>query len=916
VADKPGTLNPYFSYLKINFSAYGVPANSILDSLVIHLNTVQNSSSDGTARFYRANYSAWTETAGNGPGFYASPWVEWNIMPIGQWQAVDVTSLVALDFVNTNIVNLGLGLNVSGQAEWGSDSHGSNDAYFTFSYHTPGGVWAPTFTSSPGVSATLGINYSYAPTWNETVTMAASTLPGWASIDPVTGEVWGTPMIAGVYQFMLEVISDAGGLEEYQWWNVTAAAGGGGYAPTFSSSPITDGVQGYPYAYHAQTNISDVDVTYTLYGRPDVSYLLYPDSTMAGVTNMARTPGTADWYTYLTTDDTNYLHAPIIGSGSSAYCTLADLPSLSDVKAYSVTVWSIDEVSSSWVNHTHTYVVNPQTGLPWTSSEINALYFDIDYSYNDGHYRNHLWVNGVQQTAWFDNSGPPANGYWDQVGVCVNVTYPASSPAFSVDPQGYVNGTPSDVGVYHLSLKAHSNIGGEDAWQNWSINVRAPWAPTFTSSPSLYAATGASYQYMVTLNESVILTCLAKPSWATWSAGNDTLWGVMSGSDVVNFQAQSVAGMLSAYQNFTINLVVYPTLTIDSPGNQTVHITGPSHVWNIYYNGTTGTYPLATIAYKLYFNSATYDWNFTTAGWLVGASYPVITVGYGIGTWMFELAADDDHGNRGPSVFISWTEIPVPPSMIITTPSPGSVVAFPYSLTASWFAVPGTGTIVYYEYRIYDSGAWGAWSAHTSALSHTYTATTNGTFAVRVTDSLGYTLTKTVTYTLGAAPPLAFTSTPILSTNGSYAYTMATNWPGTTYTYIIGPPSLSVTGSSLHGTPLEGHYQIQVQAHSTTYGSQYVNQSFSLTVLPHVYTSPTVSPIWQIIMPFIILIVLSIMCSISREGISGTIFLGSITIGIFVLAWAGALGIMTFAAMAVGGVLLAVQLFRAYREGI
>jgi hypothetical protein len=79
-------------------------------------------------------------------------------------------------------------------------------------------AWAPTFTSSPDLTGQVGTSYSYEPTCNESVTYSLETKPDWAIMDD--GEISGTPLAAGDYDFELKATSDGGGLDTWQNWTV------------------------------------------------------------------------------------------------------------------------------------------------------------------------------------------------------------------------------------------------------------------------------------------------------------------------------------------------------------------------------------------------------------------------------------------------------------------------------------------------------------------------------------------------------------------------------------------------------------------------------------------------------------------------------------------------------------------------
>ena len=109
---------------------------------------------------------------------------------------------------------------------------------------------------------------------------------------------------------------------------------------------------------------------------------------------------------------------------------------------------------------------------------------------------------------------------------------------------------------YIVSEPAHSTWGSEEA------PPPAGWSPTFTSTPATTLNGGVAYDYEVTLNESATVTALNLPAWATllhngtatspWWI-NGTTW--TAGTYTFHLKANSTAGTLYAYQNWTVTVL-------------------------------------------------------------------------------------------------------------------------------------------------------------------------------------------------------------------------------------------------------------------------------------------------------------------------------------------------------------------------
>jgi len=240
-------------------------------------------------------------------------------------------------------------------------------------------------------------------------------------------------------------------------------------------------------------------------------------------------------------------------------------------------------LTTSWANYSATMLTAPSTGLPWTVSDINGFRFW------------HRAVNQVGQTVNIS-----------QMGAIIDVIYP--DPVFTSTPITtiYENGAHSYVVTtdiastlsldfcdapwltfsvgnstlwgrapagahfgYSIHLKAVGTLWGTISYQNYTLNVTVPWAPTYTSAPVLTGFNLVLYTYHITLNESSTFVYANGPAWLT--ANHNGTNGVsfylngtaLTGTYTVRTRATSVAGGLIAYQNYTlvISLPPHPVFT-------------------------------------------------------------------------------------------------------------------------------------------------------------------------------------------------------------------------------------------------------------------------------------------------------------------------------------------------------------------
>jgi hypothetical protein len=780
---------------------------------------------------------------------------------------------------------------------------------------------------------------------------------------------------------------------------VTYTASAVVWGPTITSDHVGNdtGAVGYPYSYHLTANESVTWDVYSMF-KNDTAVMLLPDTTIGTPTDMLRSSGTDDWYTYLRGLGDKWIVWN--GYGGGLYCSFDDMPAMPSgyTGIANVTAFSYDgsDVPSFGTNHTHLYTTNPQVGGAWTFAQVNATYFDLFSGATT--VGEQLWVNGVQQAAWF--SGSNSNwGAWDRVGLVVWVDYPTAT--FSIDAQGYLNGTISQAGSYEVHIKATSVAGTGSSWQNFTINSTAAFAPAFTSSPITSVMTLDAYSYTVTTNVSstIELVNTTAYEWLTYSSGNSTLWGRApygQYSYTVSFRA--IANVIWGYQNYTLNVQKWgpswaSNTVIMGQAYNLVYLQDPYDIV-IYFNETCSASMTTNASFLTAWPNANYiyvydNWYATTGDDVtpVGSYWVSIeansTIGKGLSWYNYTLSV-----TLGPApVFTSSPVITCSlntaysyhvatdvASTITLYASNASWLTYSSGNSTLWGLAPGTIHSYTISFKaILDTGHYTGWQNFTISLSDvtnptanagpdqvgivityttvhfngagstdnvgivnyswaimdgvmhsaygiapTYIFTTIGVHVIwlSVYDAAGNAGTDSMTVTTIAVPILQFTNTWIIGHDASsFNNALTTNIAGSTYTLVIAPTCMAIVGSSIHVTnPAEGQYTVTVKAHNTLYGSQNRSVSYMLTITPASYGGPIVQPLWELVMPFIILLVITMLSAISRDGISGTSFLGSLTIGIFLLSWSGAMGMATFAGLAIGAILMMIMVVRAYRE--
>lgn len=122
----------------------------------------------------------------------------------------------------------------------------------------------PTLQGQPGTAVLAGQSYSFQPTANDadgdTLTFSATNLPSWATLNPATGRLSGTPAAADVgnYSGIVITVSDGKASASLATFNIAVTAVANGSA-TVSWTPPTQNTDG-----SALTNLSGYQI---LYGR-------------------------------------------------------------------------------------------------------------------------------------------------------------------------------------------------------------------------------------------------------------------------------------------------------------------------------------------------------------------------------------------------------------------------------------------------------------------------------------------------------------------------------------------------------------------------------------------------------------------------------------------------------------------------
>jgi len=132
----------------------------------------------------------------------------------------------------------------------------------------------PAIVGNPARSIAVNRRYEFLPSATDAdgdpLVFSAANLPSWATLDPTTGRVSGTPATAGqTFRGITISVSDGDGTASLAAFDVAVDAVGVNSPPTISAPPVRTGTQYVPYAFQPSATDPDGDaLTFTITGRP------------------------------------------------------------------------------------------------------------------------------------------------------------------------------------------------------------------------------------------------------------------------------------------------------------------------------------------------------------------------------------------------------------------------------------------------------------------------------------------------------------------------------------------------------------------------------------------------------------------------------------------------------------------------
>ncbi len=425
---------------------------------------------------------------------------------------------------------------------------------------------APSISSTPGLTATVGEAYVYDADASGTTPLAWTTTaaPLELSIDAGTGLVTWTPVTSGLVTVTIEVSNVAG--SDSQTFTVDVAAPD--VAPTITTTAPTTGKVGVPFVYDADADGSDPIVWTKLAGPAEfsidsVSGVVSWTPAASGLTTITIQAGNgagADTQIFSVNvappdvAPTITTTAPSTGGVGEAFAYDADASGttpLTWAKLAGPAEFSIDagtgvvswlpataglqtitiEVSNAAGSDTETFTVDVvNNNVPPTITTLPPLSATVGmpYSYDAD-------ATGSAPISWAVLIGPPE--------VSINSV------------TGLVSWTPIAAGTFTVRILAFNTAG--NSTQTFSVTV-APQdsAPLITSSPTLTGKVGVTWSYDADADGSTPLTWSKVSGPAEFSIASGTgivTWvPTTAGATAITIQATNAFG--SDTQTFTIDV--------------------------------------------------------------------------------------------------------------------------------------------------------------------------------------------------------------------------------------------------------------------------------------------------------------------------------------------------------------------------
>ena len=472
-------------------------------------------------------------------------------------------------------------------------------------------------SGTPPAGVVAGQSYSFTPTAASpsggTLSFTIVNLPPWASFDPSTGLLSGTPAPSGigVYANIQIGVSDGQATVTLPAFSISVVA-----QLSLSGSPATQAVAGSNYSFVPTTNAANgTALTFSIQNRPAWASFNPSTGELSGIAQAGSFPDVVITVTdglqssaitafSITVSANSSGGAPPTISGHPATGVLAGssysfTPTASDAAGHALT-FSIQN-QPSWASFSASS--GTLTGTPATGNAGN--YANIVISVSNGTHSASLAPFSIKVSAPLKISGSPSTQVTAGKGYSFQPTTSApngSALMFSIQNRpvwasfiagtGTLSGTPvaSQTGTYSGIVISVSDGVQTVALPPFAITVQS--ALTIAGSPPTSVTVASPYSFTPSASgasgTALRFSIQNQPSWATFNAANGALTGAPNAANVgtyanivisVSDGTQSVAlspFTIQVVKGVTISGTPLASVNAGSPYGFTPTASGPS----------------------------------------------------------------------------------------------------------------------------------------------------------------------------------------------------------------------------------------------------------------------------------------------------------------------------------------------------
>jgi hypothetical protein len=624
----------------------------------------------------------------------------------------------------------------------------------------------PSISGTPAVTVVAGSSYSFVPGVadpdSQTLTFSIASRPPWASFDPTSGAITGTPADSdvGIYQNISITVSDGSLSTALGPFQITVQARAApplvNHSPTISGTPATSVTAGTAYSFTPVASDVDNDtLSFTIANKPAWAAF------NSGTGSLTGTPTSAN-----------------VGTSSNIVISVSDGKATASLAAFAIQV-------TPPPNHPPTV-----SGTPPTSATAGTAYsFAPTASDADG---DALSFTIQNKPVW---------------------------AAFNVST-GALTGTPSSsqTGTYTGIVISVSDGKATTSLPSFTLTVVSPpnHPPTISGTPPTSVTAGTGYSFAPSAADAdgnaLTFSIQNKPVWATFNASTGTLTGTPSSS-----QTGTYANIVISVSDgkATASLSAFTITVAASAGSSPPPSNHPPTI-----SGTPGTSATAGTAYSFTPSASDADGDALTFSIQNMPSWAAFTTASGaltgtpatanVGTYTNIVITVSD-GKATASLPPFTITVAAPPNHAPTisgTPSTSVTAGMAYGFTPSASDADGDAL----SFSIQNMPVWASFNTSTGALTGTPSTGQAGTYsniAISASDGKATTSLPAFTITVTApnvAPTISGSPPTSVMAGSAYSFTpAASDANNDTLTFSIqNAPSwatFSTVTGALTGTP-------------------------------------------------------------------------------------------------------------------